>query len=102
MSHCTQPTIYNFFCFEIEIKTKADSYMPCEAMAHSPKSYMYGSWEKRVYSTFFCIGCARANLKFEQIYSHCKWIVHETLKHMSAKHFSICTKYGTKEFTQKL
>jgi len=25
------------FCFKIEIKTKADSYMPCEAMAHSTK-----------------------------------------------------------------
>jgi hypothetical protein len=35
--HCTQPTIYKFFCLKIEIKTKADSYMPCEAMAHSTK-----------------------------------------------------------------
>src|ERR1700733_12465535 len=35
--HCTQPTIYKFFCFKIEIKTKADLYMPCEAMAHSTK-----------------------------------------------------------------
>jgi hypothetical protein len=31
-------TIYKFFCFEIGIKTKADLYIPCEAMAHSPKS----------------------------------------------------------------
>jgi hypothetical protein len=29
--------MYKFFCFEIEIKTKADLYMPCEAMAHSTK-----------------------------------------------------------------
>jgi len=36
MSHCTQPTMYKF-CFKIEIKTKADLYMPCEAMAHSTK-----------------------------------------------------------------
>ena len=62
---------------------------------------MYGSWVKRVYSTFFCIGCARANFVFEQIYSHCKWITHDTLRHMSVKHFRICTKYETKEFTQK-
>jgi len=37
MSHCTQPTMYKLFHFEIEIKTKADSYMPCEAMPHSTK-----------------------------------------------------------------
>ena len=36
--HCTQPTMYKFFCLKFEIKTKADSYMPCEAMAHSTKS----------------------------------------------------------------
>src|SRR6202044_717859 len=36
--HCTQPTMYKFFSFKIEVKTKADSYMPCEAMAHSTKS----------------------------------------------------------------
>jgi hypothetical protein len=29
--------MYKFFCFEIEIKAKADLYMPCEAMAHSTK-----------------------------------------------------------------
>ena len=38
MSHCTQPTMYKFFYFKIEIKTKVDSYMPCKAMAHSTKS----------------------------------------------------------------
>src|SRR5882762_10076309 len=37
-SHCTQPTMYKYFYFKTEIKTKVDSYMPCEAMAHSPKS----------------------------------------------------------------
>jgi hypothetical protein len=31
-----------FFCFKIEIKTKADSYMPCRAMAHSTKYIMSG------------------------------------------------------------
>src|ERR1700691_3238431 len=31
-----QPTIYKFFYFKIEIKTKVDLYMPCEAMAHTP------------------------------------------------------------------
>ena len=31
MSHCTQHTMYKFFCFKIEIKTKADLYMPCES-----------------------------------------------------------------------
>jgi len=36
-SHCTQPTMYKYFYFKTEIKTKVDSYMPCEAMAHSPK-----------------------------------------------------------------
>src|ERR1700676_1729392 len=36
--HCTQPTMYKFFCLKIDIKNKADSYMPCEAMAHSTKS----------------------------------------------------------------
>jgi hypothetical protein len=36
--HSTQPTMYNFFCLKIEIKTKADLYMPCKAMAHSTKS----------------------------------------------------------------
>src|SRR5882762_949889 len=35
--HCTQPTMYKFFCLKIDIKNKADSYMPCEAMAHSTK-----------------------------------------------------------------
>jgi hypothetical protein len=62
---------------------------------------MYESWWKRVYSTSFCIGCERDNLVFEQIHSCCRWITHETLRHMGGKHFSICTKYGTKEFTQK-
>jgi hypothetical protein len=37
-SHWTQPTMYKYFYFKTEIKTKVDSYMPCEAMAHSPKS----------------------------------------------------------------
>jgi hypothetical protein len=36
--HCIQPTMYKFFYFKIEIKTKANLYMPCEAMAHSTKS----------------------------------------------------------------
>ena len=36
--HMAKPTMYKFFCFEIEIKIKADSYMPYEAMAHSTKS----------------------------------------------------------------
>ena len=35
--HCTQPTMCKFFYFKIAIKTKADSYMPCKAMAHSTK-----------------------------------------------------------------
>jgi hypothetical protein len=29
--------MYRFLCLKIEIKTKADSYMPCKAMAHSTK-----------------------------------------------------------------
>ena len=33
MSHCTQPTMYKFLHFKIEIKTKVDSYIPCKAMA---------------------------------------------------------------------
>src|ERR1700733_9094612 len=32
--------MYKFFCFEIEVKIKADSYMPCEAMAHSTKFHL--------------------------------------------------------------
>jgi hypothetical protein len=54
--HCAQPTMYKFFCFKIKIKTKADSYMPCRAMAHSTKSMrcvrlvfsftmVYSAWE---------------------------------------------------------
>jgi hypothetical protein len=34
--------MYKYFYFKTEIKTKVDSYMPCEAMAHSPKSK--GGW----------------------------------------------------------
>jgi hypothetical protein len=30
--------MYKFFYFKIAIKAKVDSYMPCEAMAHSTKS----------------------------------------------------------------
>jgi len=41
MSHCTQPTMYKFFYFKIEIKTKVDLYMACEAMAHSTKYAVY-------------------------------------------------------------
>src|SRR6202167_5768418 len=37
----------------------------------------------------------------EQIHSHYKWITHDTLRHLSVKHFSIHINYGTKEFTQK-
>src|SRR5882724_9561848 len=37
MSQCIQPTMYKFFYFKIAIKTRVDSYMPCEAMAHSTK-----------------------------------------------------------------
>ena len=33
MSHCTQLTMYNFFCCKFEIKTKADLYMPRKAVA---------------------------------------------------------------------
>jgi hypothetical protein len=35
--------MYKFFCFEIKIKIKikADSYMPCEAMAHSTKLMVF-------------------------------------------------------------
>jgi len=29
--------MYKYFYFKTEIKTKVDLYMPCEAMAHSPK-----------------------------------------------------------------
>jgi len=29
--------MYKYIYFKIEIKTKVDSYMPCEAMAHSTK-----------------------------------------------------------------
>src|ERR1700735_5431213 len=36
-SRC-QLTMYKFFYFKIEIKTKVDLYMPCKAMAHSPSS----------------------------------------------------------------
>ena len=36
-SHCTQPTMYKCFYFKTEIKTKVDLYIPCKAMAHSPK-----------------------------------------------------------------
>jgi hypothetical protein len=32
--------MYKYFYFKIEIKTKVDSYMPCEAMAHSPKFFI--------------------------------------------------------------
>ena len=64
-------------------------------------SHMYGSWWKILYSTSFCIGCERANLVFEQICSHCRWITHETWRHMSEKYFSRCRKYGTKEFIKK-
>ena len=39
MSHCTYPTMYKFFYLKIEIKTKVDLYMPCEAMAHSPSPF---------------------------------------------------------------
>ena len=38
-SHCTQPTMYKYFYFKTEIKSKVDSYMPCNAMAHSPKYF---------------------------------------------------------------
>jgi hypothetical protein len=41
--HHAQPTMYRFLCLKIEIKTKADSYMPCKAMAHSTKCM----WVKR-------------------------------------------------------
>jgi hypothetical protein len=34
ISHCTQLTMYKFFCFKFKIKTKADSYMPCKVIAH--------------------------------------------------------------------
>ena len=37
MSHCMQPTMYEFSCFKIEINNKADLYVPCTAMAHSTK-----------------------------------------------------------------
>src|ERR1700676_1499269 len=47
-SHCTRPTMYKYFYFKTEIKTKVDSYMPCEAMAHSPKS---GSGEALLYGS---------------------------------------------------
>jgi hypothetical protein len=62
---------------------------------------MYKSWGKWVYSPSFCIDYEGANLVFEQIYSHCRWITRETLRHRGARHSIICKMYGTKEFTQK-
>ena len=38
-SQCIQPTMYKFFYFKIEIKTKVDLYMSCKAMGHSTKFY---------------------------------------------------------------
>jgi hypothetical protein len=48
MSHCTQLTMYKFFCFKFELKkkkTKADLYMPCKAMAHSTKSHQIRKYQ---------------------------------------------------------
>jgi hypothetical protein len=41
------------------------------------------------------------SLRLKQIHSHCRWITHETLRHRSERHSIICTKYGTRRFTQK-
>ena len=37
--------MYKFFYFKIEIKTKVDLYMPCEAMAHSTK-WLHHPWNE--------------------------------------------------------
>ena len=33
--------MYEFFCFDIGIKSKVDSFIPCRAMAHSAKSQLW-------------------------------------------------------------
>src|ERR1700691_560375 len=62
---------------------------------------MYRSWTKRVYITSFYIAYEEANFVLKLIYSHCRCIIHKTLKHRCAKDTIICIKCRTKEFIQK-
>jgi hypothetical protein len=43
-----------FFCFKIEIKTKADLYMPCKAMAHSTDTWDMGDYLPWEYFDYVC------------------------------------------------
>ena len=47
MSHCTQLTMYKFFRFKFEIKTKADSYMPRKAVAPQVDSDSDSKWNNK-------------------------------------------------------
>src|SRR5258705_157527 len=67
-SHCTQATMYNckYFYFKTEIKTKVDLYMPCEAMAHSPKSNFYFYFWSAIVRTY-----ERLQVKFLFLFLEC-------------------------------
>ena len=62
--------MYKFLCFKIEKLTKADSYMPCEAMAHSTKFTKQLSFSILLYEWFgaVCENLCIATLTFEQTY----------------------------------
>jgi hypothetical protein len=59
MSHCTQLTMYEFFCFKFKIKTKADSYMPCKAMAHKFLVINYKILPSKVLEVFWSQGASQ-------------------------------------------
>jgi len=52
--HYTQRTMYKFFCFKIEIKAKADLYMPCKAMAHYTKYMCAESLQNTIFGRSLC------------------------------------------------
>src|ERR1700676_2798888 len=73
-THCS---VYEFFCLKIKTKNRADSYMPCEAMAHSTKLQLITKYEdpKTKKKSYQCIasdcGETRAgNATFDRVLKH--------------------------------
>ena len=76
-----------------------------EAQKYKTLHHMYKVWHKRDYLKILHIDWERQkyvadyDMNWKIIHSYCRWITHETQRHRSTRHSTICTKYGTKQFT---
>ena len=88
-SQCIQPTMYKFFYFKIEIKTKVDLYMSCKAMGHSTKFYFLvcqHSYVQMIVSNICFVECNHSHI--QTIFDF------DPRPHTYHIHHSMCTPWG--------